>query len=116
MPLFGLGSSEKPDQDPDENESLANLDHQPLANLDCPPLSNLDHAAAGGFLQLFGALDHAMGEGEDRFRVRRLIAFEHDGMAAIAALADLGVELDRAEKRHAELLGGALAAASLRTG
>jgi hypothetical protein len=74
-------------------------------------LPNLDHAAAVGCLQFPGALDHFVGEGEERFRVGRLVAFHHDGMAAVAAFADVGIEFDGAEERHAELLRGALASA-----
>src|SRR5579862_9538496 len=43
--------------------------------------------------------------------MRRLVAFHHDRMTAIAGLADFGIELDTAEKGNPELLRGALAAA-----
>src|ERR1035437_9638647 len=40
-----------------------------------------------------------------------LVALEHDWLAAVATLANVGIEFDAAEKRHPELLRGARPAA-----
>ena len=73
-------------------------------------LLDLDDRAFGR-LQLADAIDHVPRELEQRARVRRLIALEHDRLAGIAALADVGIDLNAAQERHAELSRRALAAA-----
>src|SRR5271166_5951715 len=74
-------------------------------------LLDLDHASARGFLYFLGALDDAMGESVQRLGMRRLVSFEYDRLAAVAALADVGIEFDVAQEWNAELRRGALAAA-----
>src|SRR5208283_5207552 len=52
-----------------------------------------------------------MGERKQRLGMRRLVAFEHDWLPAVATLANIGIQFDAAEEWHVKLQRGALAAA-----
>ena len=59
-------------------------------------LVDFDDASAVRLLKFPCALNDTVRECEDGLRVRRLVAFQDDRLTAIAALADVGIEFDRA--------------------
>src|SRR5713226_4222170 len=75
-------------------------------------LLNVDHAFLGAGLDLIHPPDYLAGKFVERFGVRRIFAFEHCRLAGISGFADIGIELDVSQKRHAELAGSLLRSAA----
>src|SRR5205823_13805208 len=58
-------------------------------------------------LHLLDSEDYFFGELEQRFRMRGRFTGEDHRFASITAFADIGIEFDRAQKRHTKLLRSA---------
>src|SRR5438477_11629194 len=75
-------------------------------------LNDLDYALAGRSINFRHTLDHSFRQLIKRLcRGRTLFAGERQRTSGITGLADLGVELHRAEQRNATLTGAAFACA-----
>src|ERR1051326_5848705 len=69
-------------------------------------LLHLNHIPrAGAALDLGYAHDDLLGEIAERLGMGRALALKYRRLAGVAVLADVGIEFNRAKKRHAELLG-----------